>query len=145
MSAARRSSYSSSPRRYSHSSTRDRHSHSRCCSTAEGHGIRIVYLSSAKLRKFGQMLKSETYRPAKGGKERGSSLPLVGSPSNAFSQNALCALRYFVLEHALAPEGQPHAVVRIRDRPGVIRTRVRETAIRIRVVARPQRDTASPR
>ncbi len=147
MSAARRSSCSSSSRRYSHSSTRDRHSHSRCCSTAEGHGIEVIYLLGTKLLKIGQLEKSKIYRPAKGwikregAASRWSALPLTLFRKSRF---AFTALRYFVLEHALAPEGQPHAVVRARVRPGVIRIRARETANRIRVGARPQRDTASP-
>ena len=147
MSAARRSSYSSSSRRYSHSSTPNRHSHSRCCSTAEGHGIRIVYLLGAKLQKFAEMLKFQIVRPAKGGiKREGAASLWVGSPSVVFRKTrfAFYALRGIVHEHALAPEGQPHAEARKRARPGAIRIRVRQTATRTRVVARPQRDTAAP-
>lgn len=129
MSAARRSSCSSSSRRYSHSSTRDRHSHSRCCSTAEGHGIEVIYLLGTKLLKIGQLEKSKIYRPAKGwikregAASRWSALPLTLFRKSRF---AFTALRYFVLEHALAPEGQPHAGVRVRDRPGVTHTSTRD-------------------
>lgn len=140
MSAARRSSSSSSPRRYSHSSTQDRHSHSRCCSTAKGHGIGIIYLLSAKLLIFVLLKKSTRLREKK---EREQ--PPVGRLSLCRFYAISCyALRFFVIEHALAPEGQPHAEARERVRPGVNRIRVRKTANRIRAAARPQRDTASP-
>lgn len=90
MSAARRSSSSSSSRRYSHSSTRDRHSHSRCCSTAEGHGIEVIYLLGAKLLKIGQLEKSKIYRPAKGGiKREGAASRWSALPLSFFAKRAL--------------------------------------------------------
>lgn len=90
MSAARRSSCSSSSRRYSHSSTRDRHSHSRCCSTAEGHGIEVIYLLGTKLLKIGQLEKSKIYRPAKGGIKREGAASLWSAlPLSFFAKRAL--------------------------------------------------------
>ncbi len=90
MSAARRSSCSSSSRRYSHSSTRDRHSHSRCCSTAEGHGIEVIYLLGTKLLKIGQLEKSKIYRPAKGGIKREGAASLWSAlPLSFFANRAL--------------------------------------------------------
>ena len=98
MSAARRCSCSSSSRRYSRSCTQDRHSHSRCCWSGGGHGSGIVYLLATKLQNFADIRKFMPYfnniDSPTARKRRGSSLPLVGSPSVAFSQNALSAFRY---------------------------------------------------
>lgn len=133
MSAARRCSRSNSRRRYSRSHTRDRHSRSNCCSTAEGHGSWTVYLS-AKLQIFCETRLAY-------GEKREREQPF-GSPSDAFSR--FFALRCPLLsEYDHAPEGQPHAAVRVRTRGGANRARTHETATRERIAVRPQRDTAS--
>lgn len=95
MSAARRSSCSSSSRRYSHSSTQDRHSRSRCCSTARGHGIEVIYLLGAKLLKIGQLEKSKIYRPAFGGiKREGAASRWSALPLSFFAKRALRSSLY---------------------------------------------------
>ena len=132
MSAALRCSSSSSTQRYSRSHTRDRHSRSHCCSTAEGHGSWTVY-PSAKLVIFCENRLAY-------GEKREREQPF-GSPSDVFSKTYVlrCPL---LSEYDHAPEGQPHTAVRVRDRPSDIRERIHETAIRVRIVERPQRDTA---
>ena len=132
MSAARRCSSSSSTQRYSRSHTRDRHSRSHCCSTAEGHGSWTVY-PSAKLVIFCENRLAY-------GEKREREQPF-GSPSDVFSKTYVlrCPL---LSEYDHAPEGQPHAAARARVRPSVTRVRTHETAMRVRIDARPQRDTA---
>lgn len=132
MSAARRSTSTSSTQRYSRSHTRDSHSRSHCCSTAEGHGSWTVY-PSAKLVIFCENRLAY-------GEKREREQPF-GSPSDVFSKTYVlrCPL---LSEYDHAPEGQPHAVDRVRERPSVIRVRTHETAIRVRIEVRPQRDTA---
>lgn len=132
MSAARRCSCSHSTRRCSHSRKRGRHSHSRCCSTEEGRGSRTVYLR-AKLQNIFE------FRLAYGEKKREGAA--YGSPSDVFY--AFFALRFTLFsEYDRASEGQPRAVARARTRPGGVRIRVNEAAIRIRDADRPKRDAA---
>ena len=132
MSAARRCSSSSSTQRYPRPHTRDRHSRSHCCSTAKGHGSWTVY-PSAKLVIFCENRLAY-------GEKREREQPF-GSPSDVFSKTYVlrCPL---LSEYDHAPEGQPHAVDRVRERPSANRVRTHETATRVRKAVRPQRDTA---
>ena len=68
-------------------------------------------------------------------KGRGSSLPLVGSPSVAFPLFRLTSGDLYDNDSVLLSEGQPHAVARARVRGSAVRTDVRETEVRARRVA----------
>ena len=158
---ASRYSHSSSKHRYSHSHTTHRHSSSHCCTRDRPHGLwetlprcKVTHIpanssdytqnqlqsdniSTKTAAPPGSSENSKIFRPA----YAGDATSFVLSLRSRFTRFALRSLaQRLIRSHALRPhdfaaEGQTRADTRTRARSIVIRTRIRHTAIRVRIVA----------
>ena len=124
--ADRRCSCSSSTRRYSCSHRRHPRSRSHCCSSDPTHGRwdSLPFTHYVLLRRFALYVKT------------GSRDGFAAASALRFSEYI-----FFVLE--FSEEAEPTADARARVRRGVMRERIGDTRVRVRIAARATQHTAS--